>query len=325
MTTGRLIKIVILAAWVGLMGWWWLESRTWPAPEKIDAAFLPDYTDNFGLYYGDQKIGWVYKTLMRQTDGTYQGGQGLTVKLLIAGQEIQVVSSVSSNMDRVLNLIDFQYLLQAGPLAMTARGTVEEGRLAVAVNLGQYDQAARQALDEFMNANPLLADYGHLFDFSPTVEGPAPDGPGLTPFIPPYLSYLGLETGRNYALQTLSPATRKLGVTNARLEAKATEYDAENGLDIEVYRLRLGTGQTGELLWIDRFGRTVREEAAGFRLTRVETPAEAQDDVVPLVPPPGLAALISPKQIEDIMNKINSVRPKPEASEPDNGGIETRD
>ena len=319
---GRIIKIGILLAWVGLMGWWWLESRTWPAPEKIEAAFLPDYTDNFGLYYGDQKIGWVYKSLMRQPNGLYQGGQGLTVKLMVAGQEVQIISSVASEMDRVLNLMSFQYLLQAGPLAMSAQGTVNEGRLAVTVNLGEYEQAARQALDEFMTANPLLADYGHLFDLSPTVEGPAPDGPGLTPFIPSYLSYLGLETGRNYAVQTLSPATRKLGVTNARLEAKATEYDAENGLDIEVYRLRLGTGQTGELLWIDRFGRTVREEAAGFSLTRVETPTEAQADVVPLVPPPGLAALISPKQIEDIMNKINSVRPA--APESDDGG-ETRD
>ena len=309
MTRRHIIKIGILLAWLVLMGWWWLESRTWPAPEKVEAAFLPDYYDSYSLTFNDQKIGWAYKSLQRQTDGSYQGGHGLTVKVLVAGEEFEISSSVSANLNPALNLIDFQYVMQAGPLPLVARGVVNEDRLAVSVNLGEYEEMVRRALDDFL-ASGLLSDrYAALLpNLNPSVEGPAPKGPGLSQFIPSYLSFLGIENSRNYEVSVLNPATRLLNPTRARIEAQAREFDPDSGLNIEVYRLRLGTGESGELLWIDRFGRTLREEAAGFKLLRVDNISEAQKDVTPLVPPPGLTALISPDKVNDLRQSRRHVK-----------------
>lgn len=352
--TKHIIKIGLILVWVGLMGWWWLESRTWPVPEKINAAFLPDYNDYYGLSFGEQKIGWANKSLRRTQEGGYQGLQSMTVKLALEDQEVDIIFSVTADFDRVLNLTEFRYMIQAGPVVLTETGRVSrpeadcpepppgegepqadaagaeapsttsqpclaktadnsEAHLKVEVNLGEFGPIFQELLAQHRD---LLGPYADRLDFSQPVELPVPDGPGLPQFLPSYLSYLGLARGANYALNILDPANRALMPLNVRVEDKTREYDKETGRDIDVYRIRLSSASGGGLLWLDRYGRTVREETLGFKLERVislaskyEEPGLAAQGAVPLKPPPGLQRLFSGGGMDRLLDKM---RPEPQ-------------
>lgn len=323
----HIIKISILLAWLGLMGWWWLESRTWPVPEKINAAFLPDFNDYYSLAFGDQKIGWANKSLRRVDGGGYQGLQSLTIKLAARDQVVDASFSVVANFDRLLNLIDFRYIIQAGPVVVTESGlvsprkdncpvnqpcdpgSVAEPQLAVEVNLGAYGPVFQSLVEEHRD---LLGGYAELLDFSRPVEIYIPAGPVLIPFLPPYLSYLGLTPGTNYSMNMLDPINRALMPITMRVENEAREYDPETGREIQVYRVRVSSAGGGGLLWLDRYGRTLREESLGFKLERIislaskyEEPSLAARGAAPLKLPPGLQRVLAGREMDVLMEKIS--------------------
>lgn len=322
----HIIKISILLAWLGLIGWWWLESRSWPVPEKIDAAFLPDFSDYYSLVFGDQKIGWANKSLRRVEGGGYQGLQSLTIKLAARDQVVETNISVMANFDRLLNLIDFRYIIQAGPVVVTESGLVSpskencpdnqpcepgpatESQLAVEVNLGAYGPFFQSLVEEHRD---LFGGYADLLDFSRPVEISIPAGPVLIPFLPPYLSYLGLTPGTNYSMNMLNPINRTLTPITMRVEDEAREYDPETGREIPVYRIRVGSAGGGGLMWLDRHGRTLREESLGFKLERIinltskyDEPALAARGAEPLKLPPGLQRMLAGREMDELMEKI---------------------
>ena len=295
------VKISILLIWLALMGWWWAESRTWPVPEKIDAAFLPDYNDYYSLKYNGQKIGWSYRSLRRLPGGDYQAGQSTVVRVLLAEEEVEVKSSVLVNTDKSLSLINFTYVLQAGPLTLSESGEVAGGRLSVGVNLGPY----APMLEEFLaRYGEMLGGYADKLDFSREAVLDPPDGPGLTSLLPSYLSYLGLEVGRNYNLKMLDPAGRKLTTVPVRIEEEGQEYEMELGREVPSYKLRLG-GEAGggTEIWIDRFGRVYRESALGFSYVREESQFEAVRNIEPLTPPSSFLRLIDTESLKNIIDQ----------------------
>lgn len=299
----HVIKISILAVWAALMGWWWHQSRTWPAPEKIEAAFLPDFNDNFDIKFNGRKVGWSYKSLRRQSNGDYQGGQGTTIKVKLGEQTLDVSSTVLVNMDPSLNLRDFQYLIQAGDLAVSERGTVAGDFLSITVALGEYAPMMKALAEEF---GPLLGRHAKLLDFDREVVLSAPEGPALSALFPPFLSHLGLAEGRNYSLTTLDPFSRTLVVTAMRVESRSMEYDSEAGRDQAVYKVRGGVSGQETFLWIDRFGRTLREEGLGLTLDRAYDLASAMRDIEPLEPPASLERLLRGRNINQLLETIES-------------------
>ncbi|MDR2947342.1 MAG: hypothetical protein LBV79_11440 [Candidatus Adiutrix sp.] len=301
----HVIKFSILAIWVALMGWWWLESRSWPVPEKIEAAFLPDFTDNFGLYFGEQKVGWVYKSLRRQPGGEYQAMQGTTVELLIGGRRLEVNSTVMVNLAPSLALMDFRYLIQAGGVAVVETGQAAGNFLSVSVNLGEYAPLMEALAKEF---GPMLGERAKYLDFGKEAVTPAPEGPALAAAFPPFLSHLGLAAGRNYALDTLDPFTRTLVSTSLRVEEESREYDPESGREEPVFKVRGGAAGQETFLWIDRYGRTLREEGLGFSMTRAYDLAEARRDIVPLAPPPAFQRLLKGRNVEELLKTVESLR-----------------
>ena len=287
----HIVKISILLVWLTIMGWWWLESRSWPPPAKVEVAFLPDFNDYFSLKYGDQKIGWAFKNLRRLPGGAgYQVGQGLVVRLALAGEELEINSTLMANLDQSLNLLDFTHLVQAGPLTVSESGVVADERLSIEVNLGEH----RPLLAKIAAASGgLWGQYAENLDFSRPAILPAPVGPALAQALPPYLSYLGLEPGRHYALKQLNPLSRQLEEFPVRVEEEGREYDQEAGRKIPAFRIRLTSAGGDSLIWVDRFGRTFREEAVGFTLTRLYEQSEAGQGITPLTPPPGFEQLLS--------------------------------
>lgn len=276
------IKATILILWLGLMGWWWLESRTWPTPEKLDLAFLPNYYDHFSLNNGEQKIGWAYKNIRRNLDGSYQGLQGVTVKIKIAEQELEITAEVMANFSKALNLENFQYVVKSGQVVIGEAGWVSAGQLTVDVSLGQYEDSFQALREKYSH---LLGEYADYFDFQKPAVLPVPAGPALPQFIPAYLGHLELEVGRNYSLNVLNPLTRQPEILMVRVEEETGEYDPKVGRKVPIFRIRLGTGDQFSLVWTDRFGRVLREKAFGLSLTRVDTETEARSGVRPLVPP----------------------------------------
>ncbi len=298
----NLLKIAILALWVGMMGWWWHVSRTFPVPEKIEAAFLPDYLDNYKLTYGPQHIGSAYKSMRRVSGMGYQGGAGMTVKVRLGDQVLEIKSTVVANFDQVLNLTDFQYVVQAGPLTIAERGVLEEDGLKLSVNLGQHEDIYAALLRDY---GQLLGNYADVLDFSRPVTLKPPSGPGLSNFIPSYLSYLGLMRGSNYSITVLDPVSRQLRPMPVRVEEETRELDPELGRDMPAFRVRLGGGSVDGQLWVDRYGRTIREEGLGFKLSRVDEPYQATVGVVPLTPPKGFESLLANDRLMDIIKKAD--------------------
>lgn len=303
----HVFKISILVLWLGLMGWWWHESRTWPAPEKIDTAFLPDYNDYFSLKYNDQKIGWSFKGLRRTPEGEYQANQSTVVKFLLGGEELEVKSSVLANLDKSLNLISFTYLVQAGPLTIAESGEVAGGRLAIGVSLGQYGPLLEQFLIDY---GQYLGDYARQLDFSrEAIIDPPDGGPGLSQVMPAYIGHLGLETGRNYSFQVIDPAGRRLVPLTVRIAGEGKEYDAEMGREVPAFKLLL-SGQTGggTELWVDRFGRVFREEVLGFSSHREDNLFAAGENIQPFTPPASLLRLLNTESIRDLVEKVKDER-----------------
>lgn len=302
------VKISILVIWLGLMGWWWAESRTWPTPEKVDAAFLPDYNDYFSLAYNGQKIGWSSRSLLRLSGGDYQLSQNTAVRLLVGDEELDIQLSAVSNLDKSLNLLNFTYLLKAGPLTVSESGEVAGGRLSLVVNLGPYGPLVEQ----------LLADYGHLlgnmasrFDFGREAVIEAPQGPGLAYVLPAYLSHLGLEVGRNYSLQVLDPLTRTIVSLPVRIEGEGREFDLEIGREVPAFKLRIGADSAGGTeMWVDRFGRVYRESSYGLSMTRADTLFEANKGLAPLILPPSFQRFLNTESLKNFSELLKEARPE---------------
>jgi hypothetical protein len=297
----HLIKAAILAVWLGLLGWWQLESLTWPPPEKIEAAFIPDHYDLFALNYKGQKVGWAFKSLKRFPGGGYQAAQGLRLQAALPGRTLEIQTDISANLSPVLDLVSFTQAVASAPVAVTEQGRVENGRLVVRVSLGEYEELARALLDEHRD---WLGVYADLLDFRRPADLPAPDGPGLAPLAGPYLGYLGLTKGANYRLAVLDPFTRTLKPLEARVEAETRQYDPEIAGEAAAFLVRTGPPEAGAGLWLDRFGRTLKEEAFGFTLLLVDNQEEARRDITPFSPPPALMAMLESGAWTDLLAKL---------------------
>jgi hypothetical protein len=145
-----------------------------------------------------------------------------------------------------------------------------------------------------------LGAYADLLDFRRPADLPAPEGPGLTPLLGPYLSYLGLTKGARYLLTVLNPITRGLMSLPVRVEAETRQYDPEIAGEAAAFLVRAGPPEYEARLWLDRFGRTLKEEALGFTLLLVDNQEEARRDITPLSPPPALSGLLSRGPLADI-------------------------
>ena len=297
----HIIKISILVVWVALLGWWWHESRSWPVPEKIEAAFLPNYYDYFDLKFGDQKIGWVVKGLRRLRSGSYQCTQGMTVQVKVMNQVVEIKSNSIVQMDHMLNIVSYQYLVQAGPLNMVESGKVENERLTVNVNLGQHGPILEDILEKY---GAILGEYAQMLDFSQDVESQAPTGPGLAQAVPPYLSYLGFEVGRSYSMSLIDIGSRRPVRTNVRIVAEERQYDPDLGREVPVYQIAVGSGENVDLTWADRYGRTLKEESVGFSLARVRDMSEAAAGITPLVPPIRLTSVFKREDLDKLLKAV---------------------
>ncbi|MDR1922054.1 MAG: hypothetical protein LBS31_10010 [Candidatus Adiutrix sp.] len=288
--TGRVVKASILILWAGLMVWQALEVRARPAPEKIEAAFLADYADYFAISSAGKKIGWSYKTLRRLPDGSYQAGDSATLAVAVMGREMTVSSNLVLNLDRALNLSDFQYVLQAGAVRAVERGVSGDGKLTLTVSLGEHEKFLSELVEQYKD---ILGDYyAARLDFSRPVELSAPKGPLLAAAAASYINYSGLAEGRNYLMPILDPFGRAIVPLNVRVEEMVMEYDQDAGRRAPVYKLRLAYAGNVSHMWVDRYGRTVREESAWMAMTRVDDQNEAMAGLEPLTPPPALMRML---------------------------------
>jgi len=301
----HLIKAAILAVWLGLLGWWQMESRTWPQPEKIEAAFVPDHYDLFTLSYQGQKVGWAFKSLKRFPGGDYQAAQGLRLQVALPGRTLEIQTDVSANLSPVLDLVNFNQAVTSAPVTVTQQGRVENGRLIIRVSLGEFEELAKALLDEHRD---WLGAYADLLDFSRPADLPAPEGPGLASLAGPYLGYLGLTKGALYRLAALDPLTRSLRPLEARVEAEVRQYDPEIAGEAAAFLVRTGPPEAGAGLWLDRFGRTLREEAFGFTLLLADNQEEARRDITPFGPPPALMAMLESGAWADLLDRLETER-----------------
>ncbi|GHV56826.1 hypothetical protein FACS189460_2320 [Deltaproteobacteria bacterium] len=295
------LKIAVLLVWLFFMGWWWQQSRTWPVPEKIEAAFIPDHYDLFAVRFQGQKVGWAFKSLKRFPNGAYQAAQGLRIQVDIWGRELEIQAEVSANLSPSLDLGSFNYTFGSAPVTAIERGRVADGRLAVQVNLGEYGPLVTDLVAEH---RALLGRYAEMLDFSREILVEAPAGPGLASLLGPYLSYLGLKPGAGYTLTVLDPVTRSLMPLGVRVEAESRQYDPEMAGEAVAFLVRVGPPEAGAGLWLDRFGRTLKEEALGFTLLPVDDQAEARRDITPLKPPAALLNLADRETLTGLANRL---------------------
>lgn len=290
----HILKGLILAVWVALMLWWWQEHRLRPAPPKIDAVFLPDYYDYYSLEFKGQKIGWADKSLSRLKDGSYQAGETFSVLLDLGGQNLEARLEFLADLAPNFTLKKYRCLLRAGHISVFQNGTVENGRLAVELNLGQYRELVEK----------LYADYGHLLGeraamLNPApLSFPAPVGPALVALLPHYLAANGLEAGQTSALPAFDPFTRSLLSVTAAVGAETSRFDLDSARDVQAFELRLSLtadpSAPGETLVVNRHGRVFEAASPmGYRLNRVADELAARQKIVPFKPPLPLGNVLS--------------------------------
>ena len=173
---------------------------------------------------------------------------------------------------------------------MTEKGLVKDGQLAVSVNLGEHGPILESFLAEYGH---FLGSYTEQLDFSREVLNPVPTGPVLGAFIGPFISYAGLEPGRNYSLDILDPVSRQPRPLTVRVVEKTREMDVESGQTVDVYQLLVGVSGQESRLWVNKFGRTFRESGLGFTLTKTEDKTQATNEIEPFQPPRSLRLFLT--------------------------------
>ena len=103
-------------------------------------------------------------------------------------------------------------------------------------------------------------------------------------------------------LDPLTRATRPLPV---RVEAEVRQYDPEIAGEAAAFLVRIGPPEAEGRVWLDRFGRTLKEEAFGFTLTLVDNQEEARRDITPLSPPPALLGLLERGALADLRSRLS--------------------
>jgi len=211
---------------------------------RFDDQFIGAAVENTeewaGVYYQDQKIGYSHNSLRRIEDG-YQIHHTIMLDMVMMGVAQKTRAQVNTVTDHAFNLQVFYLRINTGAVSFIAYGDVDaDNVMSISVVSGGNTEKKELQL-------------------------------ARTPVITNSLKYSlmkdGLQPGGTYERVVFDPMT--MSNRSAQIEVLDFETLSVAGQEYDCYRMQVSYMGVTMTAWIDRQGRTVKEESpAGMILLR---------------------------------------------------------
>lgn len=193
-----------------------------------------------GVYFQDRKIGYTHNFLKRTEDG-YQFNHTIMLDMVMMGVPQKTMARVNTVTDHAFNLQVFSLRITTGAISFIAYGNVDT--------------------DNVMKVSVTSA--GTTTEKTLRLDRP--------PVISSALKYSimkdGLRPGRVYERIMFDPMT--MSNRTATVEVLGRETLSLAGRDYDCYRMRVAYMGVAMTAWLDRQGRTIKEESpSGMVLLR---------------------------------------------------------
>jgi len=243
-----LLSAAVVLFW-GVMNFLLLQ-RQFAAPAPIlyvsgPAAITEASDEWWGIYYQGEKIGYGRERIAPEGGGyRIEDFSLMRLQLLGAPQTVQVRLSTAAASDWTLR--EFTFSLDSTDVRFAARGKVEGQKLRLAVDSGGERVEKELALKQ---------------------------PPYLQAALRPYLATQSMEPGKENLFSVFDPSTLSQQTTTVIVEGR--EWIKIQGKTEPALRVRQRFQGISVVSWLDRQGRTLKEESVGgFALIR-EGPEEA--------------------------------------------------
>ncbi|MBI2539375.1 MAG: transglutaminase domain-containing protein [Deltaproteobacteria bacterium] len=212
-----------------------------PPPVLLSAAtaVTEPMEEWWGVYYRGEKIGYAAQTITPDAEGyRVRNSSILKINLLGTVQTVKVSLDMAAARDWSLKHFDFD--LQSSDVSFKARGKIVPGKLQLEM------ESAGQRSDK---------------------ELPMRQPPYLLAALKPYVASQNFEPGKEHLFPTFDPSTLSQQFTAVTVEGR--ERIAIGGKTEPALRIRQRFKGISVLSWVDRSGRTLKEETpTGLSLLR---------------------------------------------------------
>ncbi len=240
----RIAGLCVVAFWLVMVVQLVAGQQRMRASLTLDEQFTDAVAGNIeewaGVYFQDKKIGYTRTTLKRVEDG-YQINHTIMLDMIMMGVAQKTRAQINTVTDHDFNLQVFSLRINSGALSFIAYGNVgDDNVMKLSVTSGAKTEEKTLQL-------------------------------ASAPVIPDALKYSlmkqGLRPGAVYERTIFDPMT--MSSRPATIEVLGREPVHAAGQEHDCYRMRVTYMGVAMTAWIDREGRTVKEESpAGMVLLR---------------------------------------------------------
>jgi hypothetical protein len=250
MLVKRSIGFAIILFWC-VMNFLLIKRQLAAPPAVIALRGVEKITESseewWGVFYRGEKIGYSTQSITPKAKGfALRNRSVLNLNLLGTMQPAATELEMDADEDWILERFNFE--LASKQIRFSARGTVKDNKLALAI-----DSAGHRS----------------------TQEVTLTQAPYLLAALKPYIVTQQLETGKKFFFSTFDPSTLSQQVTSVVIEGRE-EIRLDNR-PVPAIKLRQNFRGISVVSWVDGQGRTLKEESpAGMRLVR-QSAAEAKN------------------------------------------------
>lgn len=237
------IKALIILFWLIMAFLLFQRTQLVPEVELGVQESIPAYENWMAIYFKGNKIGYSVQSLTEFGEG-YIADQKTYARLNMMGQIQELRTITSARLNKNMGLTAFTFAMSAGPIRFQALGELKGKNLKLTTSTG----GTKSTTDIPMQETPRVAA-------------------GLIP----YLIKRGVEKGERFKVPLFDPAT--MSYKSILVHVEDVEPVTIDGEQIETYRIRFDYLDTQTYTWIDKEGRTVKEEGL-IGLSMVRTTKE---------------------------------------------------
>lgn len=242
----RIAGLCVVVLWLLMVAQLVAREQRMQAPLTFDEHFMSVFDDNTeewaGVYFQDKKIGYTHTALKRIQDG-YQINHTIMLDMVMMGVAQKTRAQINTVTDHEFNLQVFSLRINSGALSFIAYGDIDaDNMMTLSVTSGGKTEEKKLQLSRAPVISNTLK-YSLMKD--------------------------GLRPGAVYERIIFDPMT--MSNRTATIEVLDREPVSVAGQEHDCYRMRVTYMGVTMTAWIDRQGRTVKEESpSGMVLVREE-------------------------------------------------------